>query len=78
MDLVAPVYSSWPVKSTTCKIDHPPLIHPTFSLPRTHTNTQQGLKYVSKDENGGRRITKEGQTALDQIAASVANREDDE
>lgn len=38
----------------------------------------QGLKYVTKDENGGRRITKEGQTALDQIAASVANREDDE
>lgn len=38
----------------------------------------QGLKYVTKDENGGRRITKEGQTALDQIAASVANREEDE
>jgi len=33
---------------------------------------------VAKDDNGGRRITKEGQTALDQIAASVANREDDE
>lgn len=38
----------------------------------------QGLKYVAKNENGGRMITKEGQTALDQIAASVANREDDE
>ena len=33
---------------------------------------------MAKDDNGGRRITKEGQTALDQIAASVANREDDE
>jgi len=36
------------------------------------------LKYVAKDSNGGRKITKEGQTALDQIAASVANAEADE
>jgi ribosomal protein S19E (S16A) len=37
------------------------------------TVSPQNLKYVTKDGNGGRRITKEGQTALDQIAASVAN-----
>jgi ribosomal protein S19E (S16A) len=39
---------------------------------------KQNLKYVTKDSNGGRKITKEGQTALDQIAASVANADADE
>lgn len=37
----------------------------------------QRLKYVSKGENGGRYITKEGQTALDQIAAAVANADEE-
>ena len=44
----------------------------------THAHTLQSLKYVTKDSNGGRKITKEGQTALDQIAASVANADADE
>lgn len=46
--------------------------------PYTHIHTLQSLKYVTKDSNGGRKITKEGQTALDQIAASVANADADE
>ena len=51
-------------------------IHIISSLPITLK--KQNLKYVAKDSNGGRKITKEGQTALDQIAASVANAEADE
>jgi len=48
------------------------------SFPPHLTPPEQNLKYVAKDSNGGRKITKEGQTALDQIAASVANAEADE
>jgi len=38
----------------------------------------QALNYIEKDQSGGRRLTKVGQQALDQIASAVAAKKEEE